>query len=88
QFRVPVAEIKEVKWPLMLFGLGFKAMINGQKYTLTFMKGASDPELDDTTLDQFSRLTSIGRGVDSIETLANWGKSKQSAKQWKAVLGG
>ncbi|MGI8580696.1 MAG: hypothetical protein ACR2KX_00745, partial [Chitinophagaceae bacterium] len=42
QFRVPVAEIKEVKWPLMLFGLGFKAMINGQKYTLTFMKGASD----------------------------------------------
>ena len=88
QFKVPVAEIKEVKWPLMLFGLGFKAMINGQKYTLTFMKGASDPELDDTTLDQFSRLTSIGRGVESIATLANWGKSKQSAKQWKALLGG
>jgi len=86
QFNVPVTEIKDVKWPFMLFGLGFKAMINGQKYTLTFMKGASDPELDDTTLDQFSRLTTFGKGVDSIVTLANWGKSKETAKQWKDVL--
>jgi hypothetical protein len=88
QFKVPVSGIKEVKWPFMLFGLGFKAIINGRKYTLTFMKGASDPELDDSTLDGLSRLTTIGRGAESIATLANWGKSKESAKQWKAVLGG
>ena len=88
QFKVPLTEIKEVKWPFILFGLGFKALINGKKYTLTFMKGPSDPELDDTTLDLLSRVTTVGRGLDSIATLANWGKSKQAAKEWKVVLGG
>ena len=87
-FNVPVNEIKEVKWPFITFGLGFKCVINGTKYSLGFMKGASDPELSDSTLSQLSRLTTLGRGIDSIATLLKTGESKKTAKQWKAILGG
>ena len=87
-FNAPVSEIKEVKWPFITFGLAFKCVINGRKYSLGFMKGASDPELSDSTLSQLSRLTTLGRGVDSITTLLKTGESKKAAKQWKAILGG
>lgn len=87
-FNVPVTEVKEVKWPFLQFGLGFNASVNAQKYKFSFMKPNGAPELDDSTLGQLARFTRIGRGVDSIATLAKWGDSKKTAKQWKAVLGG
>jgi hypothetical protein len=88
QFNVPVAEVKEVKWPFLQFGLGFNTVVNGTKYKFTFMKPNTAPDLNDSTLGQIARFTRIGRGVESIATLAHMGADKKTAKQWKAVLGG
>lgn len=88
KFNVPLPEIKEIKWPFLQFGYGFNATVNGQKYKFTFMKPNTAPNLDDSTLTQLSRITTWGRGVDSVATLANMGKDKKTAKQWKALLDG
>jgi hypothetical protein len=85
-FNVPVSDIKDVKWPFLQFGLGFNASVNGQKYKFTFMKPNGAADLDDSTLGQVVRFTRLGRGVDSISTLAGMGESKKMAKQWKDLL--
>ena len=87
-FSVPVSEVKEVKWPFLQFGLGFNATVNGQKYKFTFMKPNGAADIDESTMGQLVQFTRIGRGLDSMATLAKWGDNKKTAKQWKAVLGG
>jgi hypothetical protein len=87
KFKVPLQEIKDVKWPFLQFGLGLHAFINGQKYKFTFMKPNGASELDASALDGLFKLGGLGNGVDSIATLANMGNNKRSAKQWKAILG-
>lgn len=87
-FKVPVSEIKDIKWPFLQFGYGFNATVNGEKYKFTFMKPNTAPELNDSTLTQLSRFTQLGRGIDAFGTLAHMGKDKKTAKQWKALLAG
>lgn len=86
-FTVPVAEVKDVKWPFISFGLAMNAVVNGQKYKFSFMKPNGGSEIGDSTFTHLSRFTSMGRGLDSLATLANWGDNKKSARQWKEVLG-
>ncbi len=88
QFKVSLAEVKEVKWPFLQFGLGFNANVNGQQYKFTFMKPNGASDLNDSTLGEVAEMTSLGRGMDAMETLSKWGDNKTSAKQWKAILGG
>lgn len=87
-FHVPLAEVKDVKWPFLQFGLGFNASINGVTYKFTFMKPNGAAELTDSAFQSGLRFTRIGRGVDAMATLSKWGDNKKSAKEWKAVLPG
>lgn len=89
QFNLPLAEVKEVKWPFLRMGLGFDAVVNGKKYKFSFSKpNPSAPELDDTTGDQLLRLVHAGRFWDSIGTLKNLKADKSTTKTWKAILKG
>ena len=87
-FNVPLGEVKNVNWPFLQFGFGFNAVVNGVKYKFTFMKPNGAADLDDSALSQLASFTRLGRGVDAVGTLFNWGDNKKSAKQWKAVLVG
>lgn len=87
QFNVPLAGIKEVKYPFLRMGMGFDAVVNGKKYKFSFCKpNPSAPELDDEAGDQLLRLTPAGRAVDSFKTLMNIGSDKATAKLWKEIL--
>jgi len=87
QFNVPLAEVKNIKWPFLRMGLGFDAVVNGKKYKLSFTKpNPSAPELDDTASDQLLRLTDQGRFFDSIKTLRNLKTDKATTKTWKEIL--
>jgi len=87
QFNVPLAEVKNIKWPFLRMGLGFDAVVNGKKYKLSFTKpNPSAPELDDTLGEQLLRLTDAGRFFDSIETLRNLKTDKATTKTWKEIL--
>ncbi len=81
-FNVPLTGLKEVKWPTLQFGLGFNAVVNGEKYKFTFMKPNGAADLDGS----FIGFTRIGRGIESMATLAKWGDSKAQAKLWKELL--
>jgi hypothetical protein len=85
-FNVPVADVKEVKWPFISFGFAMNAVINGQKYKFSFIKPNGASDLNDSALHQLVSLTRAGRGVDAVATLTNIGKEKKAAKQWKAIL--
>ena len=89
QFNLPLAEIKDVKYPFLRMGLGFDAVVNGKKYKFSFSKpNPSAPELDDTTGDQLLRLINVGRFWDSIGTFKNLKADKATTKNWKAILNG
>ncbi|MDQ6625028.1 MAG: hypothetical protein M3Y69_02645 [Verrucomicrobiota bacterium] len=87
-FNVPRAAVEGVKWPFLQFGYGFHALVKGEKYKFTFMKPNSAPEMADSQITQLARFTQLGRGIDSIATLAHMGRDKKTAKQWRALLGG
>jgi len=87
-FNVPLEEIKEIKWPKLQMGFGFEATVAGQKYKITFMKPNGGADLDDGFWNTLTRVTSVGRGVDSLRTLSKAKESKKSAQEWRAVLGG
>ena len=87
QFNVPLAEVKNIKWPFLRMGLGFDAVVNGKKYKFSFTKpNPSAPELDDTASDQLLRLTDAGRLWDSIGTLRNLKTDKATTKIWEEIL--
>ncbi|MBC7872440.1 MAG: hypothetical protein H7Y01_00515 [Ferruginibacter sp.] len=87
QFNVPVAEIKDVKWPFLRMGLGFDASVNGKKYKFSFTKpNPTAPELDDEAGEQLFRLTDAGRFWDAIGTLSNLKTDKATTKKWREIL--
>ena len=87
QFNVPLAEVKNIKWPFLRMGLGFDAVVNEKKYKFSFTKpNPSAPELDDTLGEQLLRLTDQGRFFDSIKTLRNLKTDKATTKTWKEIL--
>ena len=85
-FNVPLAGIKEVKWPFISFGYALNVVINGQKYKFSFIKPNGAADLNDSVVSQLVTLTKPGRGIDALSTLANLSKEKKAAKQWKEVL--
>ena len=89
QFNVPLAGLKEVKWPFLRMGLGFDTVVNGEKYKFSFSKpNPSASELDDTAGDQFLRLLPMGRFWDAIGTIGNLKADKATTKAWKEILKG
>ena len=85
-FNVPVSEVKDVKWPFISFGMALNVAINGQKYKFSFMRPNGGADIGDSTLTQIGRFTSVGRGMDAVTSLAKWGDTKKTSKQWKEVL--
>lgn len=89
KFTEPLSEVKEVKWPFIRLGLGVSVVVKGKKYSISFAKpNASAGELDESSLQQLYHLTPVGRAAESIALFGKLGSFKQTAKQWKAVLGG
>ncbi|MFN2440579.1 MAG: hypothetical protein ABR503_15345 [Chitinophagaceae bacterium] len=87
QFNVPLAEVKNVRYPFLRIGLGFDAVVNGKKYKFSFTKpNPSAPELDDTATDHLLRHTDAGRLLDSINTLSNVKTDKATTRVWKEIL--
>ena len=87
QFEVPLAKLKDVKWPFLRMGLGFDTLVNKKKYKFSFTKpNPSAPDLDDSVADQFIRSTRAGKLLDSIGTLTNLGADKSTTKIWKEIL--
>lgn len=88
-FDVPLAELKNIKWPFLRMGLGFDAVVSGKKYQFSFSKpNASAPELGDSDILQLMRMTPGGRFADSIKTLGNLKADKATTRQWKEILKG
>jgi hypothetical protein len=87
KFKVPLAELKEVKWPFLRMGLGFNTIVHEKKYKFSFTKpNPSAEDLNDSVTDQFIRSTSAGKLLDSIGTLANIGADKATTKIWREIL--
>jgi hypothetical protein len=89
QFSVPLAELKNIKWPFLRMGMGFDTVVNDKKYQFSFSKpNPSAPELDDTTADTYLRPLGVGKFWDAIGTLRNIKADKATTKQWKEILKG
>jgi len=87
QFDVPIAEVKNVKWPFLRMGLGFDSIVNGKKYKFSFSKpNPSAPELDDSEGIQLLRLVDGGSFRELIGTLRNLKADKATTKTWKEIL--
>jgi hypothetical protein len=77
EFNVPLAEMKEIKWPFYEFGLCFTTMVNGKKYRFIF----SDPSGANTADTPAEKVHALTEGLDLIST------GREAAKKWKAIFG-
>lgn len=77
EFNVPISEMKEVKWPFYQFGMSFTAVVNGKKYSFSFI----EPE------NANSATTSFDKFFDLIKALGSMSTGKEASKKWKAILG-
>ena len=83
QFKVPLTDIKNTKWPALQLGYGVHLDVNGKTYKLTFIQPPGENSLDP------GMITGIGRiaaGVESINTLTHLKDYKSHANEWKEVL--
>ena len=85
QFRVPVSEIKNVKWPKLQMGYGVHLDVNGKTYKFTFMQPNGQSPLDSGIGTSFGR---IANGLSALKSLSNMKEYKMAAKQWREVVGG
>ena len=85
QFRVPVSEIKNVKWPKLQMGYGVHMDANGKTYKFTFMQPNGQSPLDSGMGTAFGR---IATGLSALKSLSNMKEYKTAAKQWREVVGG
>ncbi|MBS1920800.1 MAG: hypothetical protein JST17_11155 [Bacteroidetes bacterium] len=83
QFNVPVAELKEVKWPFYELGLSFTTHVNGKKYRFIFtdpVASAGENILSKASFLPMLKFISLSGELDTILT------GKEAAHQWKAVF--
>jgi hypothetical protein len=87
-FNLPISEIKEVKWPFLRMGLGFDAVINGEKFKFTFAKpNPSAPDIEYKTDIPFPKVFFAAQNFDDL-SLRNLKADRAAAKAWKKILQG
>ena len=83
QFNVPVAELKDVKWPFYEIGLSFTTHVNGKKYRFIFSDPVASAENNMIGKASFIpgiQFIALSNELDAISV------GKEAAHQWKAVL--
>jgi hypothetical protein len=83
QFKVPLSEVQNIKWPALQFGYGVHLDVNGKTYKLTFSQPAGENSFDPGMITDVGR---IAMGVDSIRGLMHLKEYKANANQWKEVF--
>ena len=86
-FNVPLAELKNIKWPFLRMGLGFDTDVKGKKYKFSLAKpNASAPDISDTMGDQLLKLVHVGRFWEAVGSFKNLKQDKATTKAWKELL--
>ena len=87
QFSVPLAELKQIKWPFLRMGLGFDTVVNDRKYKFSFSKpNPSAPEINISRGSPFPNIVSAGQYFDDVSSLLDLKSDKATAKMWKEIL--
>ncbi len=85
-FNVTLSEIKEIKWPFLRMGLGFDAIINGEKFKFSFSKpNPSAPEIEYKSGKPFPKVFFVTQNFDDL-SLRNIRADKATTKLWKRIL--
>lgn len=88
QFNVPLAAIKNIKWPILRMGMGFDAVIQDKKYKFSFAKpNPNAAEIDIVPGNPLPSVTFAGQYFEDISSLWNIKKDKAATKAWKEILG-
>jgi hypothetical protein len=83
QFKVPLSEVKNIKWPILQMGYGVHFDVNGKTYKFTFVQPPGENSFDPGMISDIGR---IATGIESINTLAHLKDYKVHANEWKEVL--
>jgi len=83
QFKVPISEVKNIKWPFLQFGYGVHIDVNGKTYKLTFGEPRTPNPYDPGMMTD---VGAIAGGVDAISKLRKYKIYKANAKQWKEIF--
>ena len=87
QFQTSVAGITNLKWPFLRMGMGFDAVINGEKYKFSFAKpNASAPEIEIVKGNPYSSVVFAGQYFDDVSSLRDIKENKLTTKKWKEIL--
>ena len=87
-FNLPISEIKEIKWPFLRMGLGFDAVINGEKFKFSFAKpNPSAPDIEYIADTPFPKVFFAAQNFDDL-SLRNLKADRAAAKAWKKILQG
>lgn len=87
QFQTSVRGITNVKWPFLRMGMGFDAVINGEKYKFSFAKpNASAPEIEIVKGNPYPSVVFAGLYIDDVSSLRDIKENKLTTKKWKEVL--
>lgn len=89
QFQTSIAGISNLKWPFLRMGMGFDAVINGQKYKFSFAKpNASAPEIEIVKGSPYPSVVFAGQYIDDVSSLRDIKENKLTTKSWKEILTG
>lgn len=87
QFQTSVRGITNVTWPFLRMGMGFDAVINGEKYKFSFAKpNASAPEIEIVKGNPYPSVVFAGLYIDDVSSLRDIKENKLTTKKWKEVL--
>lgn len=91
ELDVPVEEVRDIRTPRLMLGEGFTCVIEGRKYTITFVKvdmGAYDAAMR-IARDAGGAIAAAGVGiglVGAVRTLADMGHARELCDQWLTIL--
>ena len=68
-------------------GMGFDAVINGEKYKFSFAKpNASAPEIEIVKGNPYPSVVFAGQYFDDVSSLRDIKENKLTTKKWKEIL--
>lgn len=87
QFNVPLAEVKNIRWPFLRMGMGFDAVIHNKKYKFSFAKpNPNVAEINIVPGNPFPTVIFAGQYFEDISSLLDIKKDKAATKAWKEIL--
>ena len=89
QFQTSLSGITDIKWPFLRMGMGFDAVINGEKYKFSFAKpNASAAEIEIVKGNPLPSVVFAHQYIDDISSLMDIKEDRQITKKWKELLTG